>query len=85
LDQIDEYVPDVDYMLPTNIIEDKDRYYSYDDFGFFDTREENERHIRWNSAWKSYFQICIRINDNSAGTGGYCGLVGRANIGNREI
>ncbi len=49
LDQVEIHVPDIDDMLPTNIIEGDDRYYSYDDFAFFDTPEENEKHIRRNN------------------------------------
>ncbi len=37
MDQIDEDVPDIDDLLPINIIEGDDCYYSYDYFGFFDT------------------------------------------------
>ena len=92
LDQMDEDMPDIDDMLATNIIEGSDHYYSYDDFAFFDTWEENEKLIRRNSVRKSYCQnqlyfyqkyIC-KAKDNCDGTGGDRGLVGRANIGNRE-
>ncbi len=49
LDQIDEDVPDIDDMLPTNAIEGNDHYYSYDDFAIIGTREEYEKHIRRNN------------------------------------
>ena len=92
LDQMDEDVPDIDDMLATNIIEGGDHYQSYDDFASFDTQEENEKLIRRNSVWKSYCQNQIyfyqkyiyKAKDNCDGTGGYRGLVGTANIGNRE-
>ena len=32
----------------------------------------------------SYHKYIYKAKDNCDGTGGYCGLVGRANIGNRE-
>ncbi len=92
LDHINENVHDIDDMLSTSIIEGDECYYSYADFAFFDTREENEKLIRRNSVWKSYCQnelyfyqkyIC-KAKDNCDGTCGYRGLVGRANIGNRE-
>ena len=92
LDQINEDVHDIDDMLSTSLIEGDYPYYSYVDFAFFDTREENEKLIRRNSVRKSYCQnqlyfyqkyIC-KAKDNCDGTGGYRGLVGRANIGNRE-
>ena len=56
LDQINEDVHDIDDMLSTSIIEGDKRYYSYADFAFFDTREENEKLIRRNSVRKSYCQ-----------------------------
>jgi hypothetical protein len=92
LDQIDEDATGIDDMLATNIIEGGDHYYSFDDFAFFEVQEENEQLIKRNSVPKSYCQnqlyfyqkyIC-KANDNCDGTGGYHGLVGRANIGNRE-
>jgi hypothetical protein len=36
----------IDGILPTTISEGDNHYYSYDDFAFFDTREEHERLIR---------------------------------------
>jgi hypothetical protein len=36
-------------MLPTTISEVGNSYYSYDDFVFFDMREEHEKLIRRNS------------------------------------
>jgi hypothetical protein len=91
LDQMDEDVTDIDDMLTTNINEGSDHYYSFDDFAFFDTPEENEKLTRRNSVRESYCQnqlyfyqkyIC-KAKDNCDGTGGYRGLVGRTNIGNR--
>ena len=49
LDQMDEDVHDIDDMLTANIMEGGDRYYSYDNFAFFDMQEEHEKLIRRNS------------------------------------
>ena len=72
-------------------MEGGNHYYSYDNFAFFDTHEEHEKPIRRNSVRKWYSQnqlyfyqkYIYKAKDNHDGTGGYRGLVGRANIGNR--
>jgi hypothetical protein len=92
LDQMDEDVRDIDDMLTANIIEGGNRCYSYDNFAFFDTGEEHEKLRRRNSVLKSHCQnqlyfyqkYIYKAKDNCDSTGGYRGLVGRANIGNRE-
>ena len=92
LDQMDEDELTIDDMLPITVSEGDNHYYSYDDFAFFDTWEEHEKLIRRNSVRKSHYQnqqyFCqkyiYKAKSNCDGTGGYCGLVGRANIGNRE-
>ncbi len=43
LDQITEDVHDINDILSVSIIEGDERYYSYADFVFFHTREENEK------------------------------------------
>ena len=45
LDQMDEDVSHIDDMLPTTLSEGGNIYYSYDDFSFFDMREEHEKLI----------------------------------------
>ncbi len=92
LDQMDEDVSHIDDMLPTTLSEGGNSYYSYDDFSFFDMREEHEKLIRRNSVRKSHCQnqlyfyqkYIYKAINNCDGTGGYRGLVGRANVGNRE-
>jgi hypothetical protein len=89
---MDEDVPHIDDMLPTTISEVGNSYYSYDDFVFFDMREEHEKLIRRNSVRKSHCQnqlyfyqkYIYKAINNCDGTGGYRGLVGRANVGHRE-
>ena len=89
---MDEDVLTIDDMLPTTISEGCNCYDSYDDFAFFDTQEEHEKLIRRNSVQKShcqnqlyfYHKFIYKVINNCDGTGGYHGLIGRANIGNRE-
>ena len=89
---MDEDVLTIDDMLPTTISEGGNRYNSYDDFAFFDTQEEHEKLIRMNSVRRSHCQnqlyfyqkYIYKAKSNCDSTGGYRGLVGRSNIGNRE-
>ncbi len=92
LDQMDEDVLHIDDMLPTTISEGGNCYYDYNDVAFFDTQEEHEKLISTNSVRKSHSQnqlyfyqkYIYKAKSNCDGTGGYRGLVGRANIGNKE-
>ena len=88
----DKDVADDADMLAITAYEDADNYYRYDDFFFLDTREEHDKFLRKNSLrkchcqnqlyfYKKYFQ---KAKNNCDNTGGYRGLVGRTNIGNRE-
>jgi hypothetical protein len=79
-------------MLPTTISDGGNCYNSYDDFAFFDMQEEHEKLIRRNSVRMSHCQnqlyfyqkYIYKAKSNCDGTGGYHGLVGRSNVGNRE-
>ncbi len=88
----DEDVADNADMLAITACEEADNYYGYDDFSFLDTREEHDKFVRKNSLrkchcqnqlyfYQKYFQ---KAKNNCDNTGGYRGLVGRANVGNRE-
>ena len=90
---MDKDLPHIDDMLPTTISEGGSSYYSYDDFAFFDMKEEHEKLVRRNSVQMSHCQnqlyfyqkYIYKAKSNCDCTGGYHGLVGKANIGNREI
>ena len=84
----DEDVADKSGMLAITACEDADNYYRYDDFLFLDTREEHDKFLRKNSLrkchcqnqlyfYQKYFQ---KAKNNCENTGGYRGLVGRANL-----
>jgi hypothetical protein len=88
----DEDVADDADMLAIIAYEDADCYYSHDDFLFLDTREEQDKFLRKNSVRKSHCQNQLyfyqkyfqKAKSNCDNTGGYRGLVGRANVGNCE-
>jgi hypothetical protein len=89
---MDEDVFPIDEMLPTTISKGGNHYNSYDDFVFFDTQEEHEKLTRRNIVQRSHCQNQLyfyqkyfhKANSYCDGIGGYRGLVGRANVGNRE-
>ncbi len=88
----DEDVADNSDMLAVTACEDADNYYKYHDFLFLDTWEEHDKFLRKNSLWKCHCQNQLyfyqkyfqKAKNNCDNTGGYCGLVGRVNVGNRE-
>jgi hypothetical protein len=88
---MDEDVRQIDDILPI-VSEGGNFYYSYDDFAFFDMREEHVKLIRRNSLRKSHCQnqlyfyqkYIYKAKSDCDRTGGYRSLVGRADIGNRE-
>ena len=87
----DEDVADNSDMLAITAYENADNYYRYDDFSFLENREENE-FLRKNSLWKCHCQNQLyfyqkyfqKAKSNCDNTGGYRGLVGRANVGKCE-
>jgi hypothetical protein len=56
LDQMDKDVSDYAVMLPNTISQGSKHHYSYDNFMFFDTWEEQKKLLRKNSVWNSHCQ-----------------------------
>ena len=84
-------MPDNADMLSSTVSQIGDSHYSYDDFAFFNTQEENKKLSRKNSFTSHTVKTrCNFIRSISKWpniivvTGGYRGLVGRANIGHWE-
>ena len=88
-----EQTAPIDESIMAAVLKDSiDGGYEYDDFEFFDTRLDNEKLLRQGGSlqkksqnqlyfWQKYKQKC---KDPADDTGGYAGLVHRANVKERE-